>query len=277
MKSVNRVPWIPIVVLLVVLVIPAVFAEQIAPHDPLIGSLRNRLQPPWFAGGAPEHLLGTDRSGRDVFSRIVFGSRISVMVAATAILVGGSVGVTLGIVAGYFGKWADTLIMGLVNLTLSLPGILIALVLAALIGPRFGSVVAVVAFALWAQYARQIRGEVLSIRERDFVARARVAGASHLRVMIHHILPNVVNTLIVLVTLQVGFVIVLEAALSFLGVGIPRPNPAWGLMVAEGRDVIFSSWWVSFFPGLAITMTVLSLNLLGDWLRDRLDPRRKQV
>ena len=199
------------------------------------------------------------------------------MVAATAILVGGSVGVTLGIVAGYFGKWADTLIMGLVNLTLSLPGILIALVLAALIGPRFGSVVAVVAFALWAQYARQIRGEVLSIRERDFVARARVAGASHLRVMIHHILPNVVNTLIVLVTLQVGFVIVLEAALSFLGVGIPRPNPAWGLMVAEGRDVIFSSWWVSFFPGLAITMTVLSLNLLGDWLRDRLDPRRKQV
>lgn len=268
---------VPILIVLVVLVIPAIFAEYLAPFDPLSGDLRNRMLEPAFMGGASEHILGTDRAGRDVLSRLIFGARISLSVSSVAIFFGGTIGVTLGILSGYIGGWVDTAIMGLVNLTLALPGILIALVLGAVLGPRYGSVVAVVAFALWAQYARQIRGEVLSLRERDFVARARVSGASHLRIMLRHIFPNVVNTLIVLVTLQVGFVIIFEATLSFLGVGLPRPSPSWGLMVSEGRDVMYNAWWISFFPGVAIMVVVLALNLLGDWLRDRLDPKRKQV
>ena len=168
-------------------------------------------------------------------------------------------------------------IMRLVEISLALPAILLALVLAAATGPSFQTIIVVVAFVLWALYARQVRGEVLSIRERDYVARARVAGASELWIMVRHILPNVANTIIVLATLQVGSVIILEATLSFLGLGVPRPTPAWGLMVADGRQLIVSAWWISFFPGLAITLTVFSLNLLGDWLRDRLDPRLEQV
>lgn len=273
----TKLPILPIAIILLVLVIPALFAEVIAPHDPLAGGLRIRLQPPAFMGGTSEHILGTDRAGRDIFSRIIYGSRISLTIAALGIFFGGAVGVTLGLIAGYVGGLVDNLIMGLVNMTLSLPAILIALVLATVYGPQFTSIIVVIAFSLWAVYARQVRGEVLSLRERDFVARSRVAGASHLRIVLRHILPNVFNTLIVVATLQVGFVIIFEASMSFLGVGIPRPNPAWGLMVAEGRDVIFSAWWVSLFPGLAIMLTVLALNLLGDWLRDRLDPKRRHM
>ena len=273
----RELPLLPIALIMLVLVLPAILADVIAPHDPMAGGLRARMQPPAFLGGPAEHLLGTDKQGRDVLSRIIHGSRISIAVAAVGIFIGGTIGTALGLIAGYFGRWLDALIMRLVDITLALPGILLALVLAAVVGPSFQSVIAVIAFVLWAVYARQIRGETLLWRERDFVARARVAGASHLRIITRHILPNVVNTLIVLVTLQVGFVIVLEASLSFLGVGIPRPNPAWGLMVSDGRDVIVNAWWVSFFPGLAIMITVLSLNLLGDWLRDRLDPKLRQL
>jgi peptide/nickel transport system permease protein len=168
-------------------------------------------------------------------------------------------------------------IMRGVDVAFSMPTILLALVLAAVIGPSFQTVILIVALLLWARYARQVRGEVLSVRERDFVAQARIAGCSHLRIIASHVLPNVTNTLIVLATLQVGYVILLEGTLSFLGVGIPPPSPAWGLMVATGRGLIVSAWWVSFFPGMAIVLTVLTLNLLGDWLRDRLDPRLRQV
>jgi peptide/nickel transport system permease protein len=276
-RQLRELPLLPISLILLVLIIPAIFADVIAPHDPMAGGLRARMQAPAFLGGPSEHLLGTDKQGRDVLSRIIHGSRISIAVAAVGIFIGGTIGTALGLIAGYFGGWIDTLIMRLVDITLALPGILLALVLAAVFGPRFSSVVTVIAFVLWAVYARQIRGETLSWRDRDFIARARVAGASHFRIITRHLLPNVVNTLIVLVTLQVGFVIVLEASLSFLGVGIPRPNPAWGLMVSDGRDVIVSAWWISFFPGLAIMLTVLSLNLLGDWLRDRLDPKLRQL
>ena len=167
--------------------------------------------------------------------------------------------------------------MRLVDISLALPSILLALVLAIVLGPSFRTVILVVVFVLWALYARQVRGEVLSIRERDFVARARASGNSHARIIVRHILPNVANTIVVLATLQVGSVIILEAALSFLGVGIPRPTPAWGLMVADGRQLIVSAWWIAFFPGLAITLTVFALNLLGDWVRDRLDPKVSQV
>lgn len=272
----------PIIVLLVVLlgilVIPAVFAPYLAPHDPLEGRLDQKLKPPaWLPDGSWEYPLGTDPLGRDLLSRLIFGARVSLSVSLVAIFIGGIVGTVLGLVAGYFGGWTDSLIMRLVDIAFSLPTILLALVLAVVIGPSFQTVIVIVAFLLWARYARQVRGEVLSVKERDFVAQARIGGCSHIRVIFSHILPNVTNTLIVLGTLQVGYVILLEGTLSFLGVGIPPPTPAWGLMVATGRALIVSAWWVSFFPGLAILLTVMTLNLMGDWLRDRLDPKLRQV
>ena len=270
-------PLIPASVLLVLLIFPAITADWLAPHDPVHGSVKDRRQPPVFFGGTWKYPLGTDRIGRDILSRIMYGARVSLSISLVGIFVGGIIGASLGMLAGYFGGWIDTVIMRLVDISLALPAILLALVLAAATGPSFQTIIVVVAFVLWALYARQVRGEVLSIRERDFVARARVAGASRARIMARHILPNVTNTIIVLATLQVGSVIILEAALSFLGLGIPRPTPAWGIMVADGRQLIVSAWWISFFPGLAITLTVFSLNLLGDWLRDRLDPKLKQV
>jgi peptide/nickel transport system permease protein len=278
-KTGRRTPVVVFVVtLLVILVVPALFAPWLAPHDPLEGRLAHKLKPPvWLSGGSWEYPLGTDPLGRDLLSRLIFGARVSLSVSLVAIFIGGLVGTVLGLFAGYFGGWTDALIMRVVDVAFSLPTILLALVLAVVVGPSFETVIVIVALLLWARYARQVRGEVLSVRERDFVAQARIAGCSHLRIIFGHILPNVANTLIVLATLQVGYVILLEGTLSFLGVGIPPPTPAWGLMVATGRGLIVSAWWVSFFPGLAILVTVLALNLLGDWLRDRLDPRLRQV
>lgn len=274
----RRLPLIPIALILILLVIPAAFAEIIAPQDPRDGGLSKRYIPPaWQEGGSSDNILGTDRMGRDVFSRIIYGSRVSVVVSLIGILGGGLIGVTLGLAAGYFGGKLDLLVMRLVDITLSIPSILFALVLAAAVGSGLFTVLIVIGYILWAYYARQVRGEVLAIRESDYISRARVTGASHGRILLRHIFPNVINTIIVLATLQVGFVILLEASLSFLGVGLQRPSPAWGLMVADGREVIVSYWWVSLFPGLAIMLTVLSLNLLGDWLRDRLDPKLKQL
>jgi peptide/nickel transport system permease protein len=275
---VKRYPLVSIAVLVLLLVIPAFFAPFIAPYSPVKGSLSKRLQPPaWSQGGSMEHPLGTDKMGRDILSRIIYGSRISLVVSTLAILVAGSVGTLLGLLAGYFGGKLDMVIMRLVDMSLAVPTILLALVLVAIVGPSFGTVITVISVILWARYARQVRGEVLTIKAHDFIARARVAGASHLRIMGRYIFPNVVNSLIVLATLQVGAVILLESTLSFLGVGIPRPTPAWGIMVADGRELIVMAWWVSMFPGLAIMLTVLSLNLLGDWLRDHLDPKLKHI
>ena len=228
-------------------------------------------------GGSTDHILGTDKVGRDILSRIIHGSRISIIVASIGIFVGGAIGTVLGITAGYFGSWVDAIIMRLVDISLSIPVILLALVLVAALGPSFTTVISVLIVLIWARYARMARGETLSVKTQDFVARSRVAGASHIRVMVRHIFPNVFNSLVVLATLQVGWVIIAESTLSFLGAGIPKPNPAWGLMVADGRELIISNWWVSFFPGLAIMLTVMSANLLGDWLRDRLDPKQRQV
>jgi peptide/nickel transport system permease protein len=194
-----------------------------------------------------------------------------------SIAIGATVGVTLGLIAGYFGGNVDHLIMRLVDFTLALPSILLALVLATVMSPGFSSVVIIIALVIWARYARMVRAETLAIKELDFIDRARVAGNSDLRIMFRHVFPNVVNSLIVLATLEVGQVIIFEASLSFLGVGIPPPSPAWGLMVADGRVLVITAWWVSFFPGLAILLTVLSMNLLGDWVRDKLDPRLRNV
>jgi peptide/nickel transport system permease protein len=277
-RQARRYPLIPVGLLMLLLVIPAVFAHQIAPYDPLKGSLAKRLRPPvWQEGGSVDNLLGTDKLGRDNLSRLIHGARVSLTVSLVAIFVGGIIGTALGLISGYFGGHVDSLIMRLVDISLSLPTILLALVLVAAVGPSFGTVISVLIVLLWARYARLVRGETLSIRERDFIARARVAGASHTRIMGKYIFPNVINSLVVLATLQVGYVILLESALSFLGAGLPRPMPAWGLMIADGRELIVTAWWVSMFPGLAIMLTVLALNLLGDWLRDHLDPKLRNV
>jgi len=276
--QVRQFPGVAMAILVFLLVIPGIFAEWIAPHDPIKGSLALRLKPPmWEKGGSITYPLGTDKVGRDVLSRIIYGARVSLRVSVEAIVVSGFIGTALGLISGYFGGRVDALIMRLVDISLSLPIILVALVFVAALGPSFATVIAVITILLWARYARQVRGETLSIKERDFIARARVAGASHFRIMFRYLLPNVVNTLIVLATLQVGFVIIFESSLSFLGAGIPRPTPAWGLMVADGRELIVTAWWISMFPGIAIMLTVLSFNLVGDWLRDRLDPKLKNI
>jgi peptide/nickel transport system permease protein len=278
MRQVRRYPLVALSILTVCLVIPALFAPYVAPHDPLRGSLAKRLRPPvWQTGGSIEHPLGTDKLGRDILSRMIHGARVSLTVSMIAIFVGGIIGTGLGLVSGYFAGRVDALLMRLVDISLSLPTILLALVLVASVGPSFGTVITVLVVLLWARYARLVRGETLAIKERDFIARARVAGASHTRIMTRYIFPNVVNSLVVLATLNVGYVILLESALSFLGAGLPRPLPAWGLMVADGRELIVTAWWVSMFPGLAIMLTVLSLNLLGDWLRDHYDPKLRNV
>jgi peptide/nickel transport system permease protein len=274
----RRFPSISLFILIFLLVLPGIFAPQLAPHNPIKGSLSARLKPPaWVAGGSITYPLGTDKVGRDILSRIIYGARVSLSVSIVAIVVSGAIGVTLGLIAGYFGGKIDALIMRLVDISLGLPVILIALVFVAVVGPSFGTVIIVTSFLLWARYARQVRGETLSIRERDFISRARVAGASHLRIMFRYIFPNVINTLTVLATLQIGAIILLESTLSFLGAGIPRPTPTWGSMIADGRDLIVVAWWIAMFPGLAIMLTVLSLNLLGDWLRDYLDPKLRNI
>jgi peptide/nickel transport system permease protein len=278
MRQARRYPLIPLGILTFFLLIPALFAAQVAPYDPLKGALSKRLKPPvWMEGGSLDHPLGTDKLGRDILSRMIHGARVSLAVSMVAIFVGGIMGTSLGIMSGYFGGRVDAVLMRLVDISLSLPTILLALVLVAAVGPSFGTVITVLVVLLWARYARLVRGETLGIKQRDFIARARVAGASHTRIMARYIFPNVVNSLIVLATLQVGYVILLESGLSFLGAGLPRPTPAWGLMVADGRELIVTAWWVSMFPGLAIMLTVLALNLLGDWLRDHLDPKLRQV
>ena len=277
-QKVKLYPLIPLAILLFVMVIPAIFAPWVAPHDPFQGTLSHRLTPPvWQDGGTMEHVLGTDKLGRDMLSRIIYGARVSLTVSLIAIFVGGIIGTALGLISGYFGGRTDSVIMRLVDISLALPTILLALVLAAAVGPSFGTVITVLVVLLWARYARLVRGETLAIKELDFIARARVAGASAARIMFKYIFPNVVNSLIVLATLQVGYVILLESSLSFLGAGLPRAEPAWGVMVSDGRELIVTAWWVSMFPGIAIMLTVLSLNLLGDWLRDHLDPKLRNL
>jgi peptide/nickel transport system permease protein len=273
-RGLGRIPWLPILLLLIVLVIPTVFAELIAPYDPLKQALAQRLQPPAFvSGGAWNHLLGTDKQGRDILSRLIYGARVSLTISLVAVFVGGTIGTLVGLVAGYAGSWVDHVLMRIVDLSLALPLVLMALVLASVFGPSYGTVITVVVLLLWSSYARQVRAETLSLKHQDFVQRARVTGASHVRILLRHILPNLFNTVIVLATLQVGTVILLESTLSFLGVGVPPPYPSWGVMVADGRELLVGAWWISIMPGFAIVTVVLAMNVVGDWLRDHLDPK----
>jgi len=273
----RRAPWLPICIILV-MVIMAVFAPVLAPWSPIDQTLRDKLLPPfWMEDGSWAHILGTDAFGRDILSRLIYGARVSLIVAALALTVGGGVGLAVGIVAGYAGGLVDTLLMRLVDAAFTFPAILFALLLAVTMGQGLATLIIAISLLLWASFARIIRGEVLALKHRDFVDLARVRGCSPLRIMATHILPNVLNTFMVLVTLNIGVVIIAEASLSFLGAGVPPPTPTWGLMISEGRGRIADAWWVSVIPGIAITLLVLSVNLFGDWLRDRLDPRLRQL
>lgn len=272
-----RAPKIPTFIVIVSVVV-AIFAPLIAPHSPIDPNLVDREKPPIFLEGSTlKYPLGTDRQGRDVLSRITVGARVSLSVAAMAIVLGSLAGVSLGLLAGYRGGWVDALTMRTMDVMLAFPPILIALVFAVTVGPSFWVVVAVLGLMMLPRYARLVRGDVLTWKQRDFVALARIAGCSSTRIIIVHLFPNVVASLVVLSTLQIGWAIVVEASLSFLGAGIPPPTPTWGGMVSEGRNYLESLWWISVFPGIAIMLVVLSFNMFGDWLRDILDPRLRQL
>ena len=257
----------------------AIFAELVAPYNPEIGTLGDRFRPPfWQAGGSDAHLLGTDHLGRDVLSRLIFGARVSMIVGITAVLIAGVIGTVLGIISGYLGGWVDQAIMRLTDTWLALPALTFAIFLAAIVGPSELNIIIILGAVYWTRYARVIRGEVLSLKEREFVRLAIVAGCSKRTIMLKHILPNVVNSAIVLATLMIGVVIISEASLSFLGVGVPPPKPAWGLMLADGKKGMMAGyWWLTVLPGCCIMLMVLSANLLGDWLRVKLDPQLRQL
>lgn len=252
----------------------AVLGPTLAPHDPARQSLIRRFTPPlWAPGGSASYPLGTDQVGRDVLSRLIHGSRISLLVGIFAVAVSLVVGVSLGLVSGFAGGRADTLIMTVVDVTLSFPQLLLALAFVAALGPSLVTIVVVLGLTGWERYARVVRAEVLALREKDFVEAARAMGLGPVRTLLWHVLPNLFSSIIVMATLQVAQAILQEAALSFLGVGSGRTYPTWGQMIALGRDFVSVAWWLPTFPGLAILLTVLSINLVGDRLRDALDPR----
>src|SRR3989454_4950452 len=271
-------PMVPITILAVIALL-AIFADVIVPHDPQVGLLGERFRPPaWQQGGSTAHLLGTDHLGRDVLSRLIFGARVSLVVGFTAVIFAGVIGTLLGIMSGYLGGWVDQVIMRVTDAWLAIPGLTWAIFLAAIVGPSAMNIVIILGAVYWTRYARVVRGEVLSLRERDFVRLAVVAGCSKWSIVKKHILPNVVNSSIVLATLMLGVVVVVEASLSFLGVGVPPPQPAWGLMLADGKKGLMAGyWWLTVFPGTCIALLVLSANMLGDSLRVKLDPQLRQL
>ena len=276
-RGLHRAPVIPLAIIGLIL-FTATFAPLLTPYSTTKPSLAERLTPPvWDAEGSWDHPLGTDALGRDMATRLMFGGRVSMLVAVLTLILGGGIGTAIGLFAGYYGGRLDAVLMRIADSTLAFPIILFAILLVVTLGASMANVVIAIALVLWARYARVIRGEVLALRERDFIARARVSGCSDLRILLVHLFPNTANTLLVLLTLQVGWVIIVEASLSFLGAGIPPPTPAWGAMVADGREYVDTAWWVSAFPGVAIMLTVIAFNLVGDWLRDALDPKLRQV
>jgi len=262
--------------ILFLIIASTVFASLLAPHDPLSVNIRLRLAPPaWLEGGAVAHPLGTDQVGRDLLSRMIYGGRVSLVIGASAVLLSATIGVLLGLGAGYFGGRTDWMIMTLINVMLTFPFVLLALAVIAVLGSSLTNMIVVLGAAGWPIYARVIRAETLAIREREFVLAGRALGMSHARIVFRQIFPNLVSAIVVIATLQVAQVIILESFLSFLGLGIQPPTPAWGNMLGEGRVYMLNSWWIATFPGLAIFVTTLVINLIGNALRDWLDPHMK--
>ncbi len=268
-----RLPWIPITILLVI-VFCAIFANLISPYDPRENDVRNKTQPPFASAG---HVLGTDKLGKDVLSRLIHGSRTMLQVTAPSIIVAILAGTMVGLVSGYSGRWVDSALMRITDAVLGFPSILVALLIVTYLGTGVWNVMIAIAATQWARFARMIRGEVLSVRDRDFVVLAQIYGVSPGMIVWRHLFPNVINTLMVLTSVSIGQVILLEASLSFLGLGLKVGDPAWGIMIAEGRKLLTQAWWIALFPGLIITIVVMAFNFFGDWLRDYLDPRLRRA
>ena len=263
---------------ILVMIAWALFPEAFAPGNPIESDLKLYLKPPGFVDSAGAvHYLGTDEQGRDILSRIIYGARISLIVGVAAVFVSGAIGVTLGLMAGYFGGKVDTIISRVIDSALAIPFILLAMTIVAIMGPSLQNVVIAMSIRTWVVYARVVRGEVLSVREYEYVTSAKAAGCGTPRILFRYLLPNVISTAIVIATLYLGRMVIVEASLSFLGLGVPPPTPTWGGMLADGREHLESAWWLAFFPGLALMLTVLGVNLLGDWVRDALDPRLKRL
>jgi len=279
LKALREAPQVAVVIL-GALVLVALLADVIAPYDPTVPVQgANVFDPPfWMEGGSSLAPLGTDFQGRDILSRLIYGTRVSLIVGIMGTLIAGALGTAMGILAGYVGGWTDQIIMRVTDAWLALPAIVFAIFLAAMVGPSMWNIIAILGALYWTRYARVIRGEVLTLRERDYVKLAEIAGASRWRVIKRHILPNVMNTATVLASLTVGVVIIAEASLSFLGVGVPPPQPAWGLMLSEARPTLMAGqWWLTVFPGVCILLIVLATQLFGDWLRVRLDPQQRNL
>jgi peptide/nickel transport system permease protein len=277
-KLLHRPPAIFGLVCVAIVVIWAATPGLFAPLDPLDQSLERYLKPPGYEDAQGRtYWLGTDRQGRDILSRIIWGSRISLIVGIATVLVSGLIGVTLGLLAGFFGGKLDAVISRIVDTALAIPFILLAMALIAILGASLQNIVLAIALRTWIVYARVVRGEVLALKEHEFVMGARAMGCGTLRILVIYLLPNVLSSAIVVATLYLGRMIIIEASLSFLGVGVPPPTPTWGGMLSDGRAFLDTAWWIAFFPGVVLMLTVLGVNLLGDWLRDVLDPRMKRL
>jgi len=263
--------------LVVTTILCAIFAPYIAPHDPGAASLGHRLDlPKWLDDtGKSQYLLGGDQVGRDLLSRIIYGARISLLVGICGVLISLVLGTFLGIVSGYFGKWMDDLIMRLAEVQLGLPFILLAIVIMSVFGTGIEKIIIILGLTYWVSFARLIRGEILALKEQEYIQAAKAIGGTHFKIILKHILPNVASSILVLATMCIAEFILLEASLTFLGLGVEPTVPSWGGMLADSRNYMTSAWWISVFPGIAIMLTVLGFNLLGDWLRDRLDPNMK--
>jgi peptide/nickel transport system permease protein len=279
LRVLRELPLVPLCII-TPLVFVALFADVLAPYDPTLPVSGAKIFAPpfWMAGGSLQTLLGTDFQSRDILSRLMYGARVSLVVGVMGTLVAGTLGTAMGILSGYLGGWVDQVIMRLTDAWLALPALVFAIFLATMLGPSMWNIVIILGLVYWTRYARVIRGEVLSLREREFVKLAEVAGAGKRRVILRHILPNVLNTTMVMASLTVGVVIIAEASLSFLGVGVPPPQPAWGLMLSEARPTLMAGrWWLTVFPGACILLVVLATQLFGDWLRVRLDPQLRNL
>ncbi len=274
----RRYPVLPILIILI-LTVAAVFAEFLTAHDPerALTLDDNEIAPFWTDEGSTKYILGTDHIGRDVLARIIFGTRVSLLVAGAVLILGGIIGTSIGIISGFFGGNIDELLMRLVDITLAVPFILVALVVAIILENSLNIIVMLLVMFFWTAFARQVRAETLQLKTMDYVAFAKISGASNIRIMYKHILPGVFSTIVVIATLTIGTVILVESILSFLGVGVPGPTPTWGAMISDGRNYLTTGWWMAFFPGIALLLTVLAFNFLGDWLRDTLDPKLRQL